>query len=372
MKSGLNVCIDCSPLLVRSAGVKTYIYQWVRALRECEPESITTFLEPRHRNLDHTAAIARNLSGLAALWTLNHLGPRTPARFFPACSVFHQSNLLRRRMPAARLSATINDLTPWIVPDCHTSRQKAADEDFANNVLKSADGLICISENSRQDAERILRLDPRKMTVIWPGVAEAYFHAGHPQADAAAEALGIQGPYFLFVSTIEPRKNVDGLLDSWLSLSSDIRNRYQLVVAGMPGWMAEAALRRLRQLTADSSGVRYLGYVDEAWMPGLTAGARALVYPSFYEGFGLPVAQAFAAGCPVIASGVSCLPEVIGEAGLLVDPRSVTELANAIRQAGESDSLCDRLLRAGRERARLFSWQRAARQSLDFFRALAA
>ena len=158
---------------------------------------------------------------------------------------------------------------------------------------------------------------------------------------------------------------MDGLISAWLSLSAEFRQQYELVVAGMPGWHADATLRRLRD------DVRYLGYVDERWMAGLTAGARALVYPSFYEGFGFPVAQALAAGCPVITSGVSSLPEVTGDAASFVDPYSTGEIAAAIRRLGESDSLCIRLRLAGRERARLFSWERSARSSLEFFRALA-
>ena len=106
-------------------------------------------------------------------------------------------------------------------------------------------------------------------------------------------------------------------------------------------------------------------------MAGLTAGARALIYPSFYEGFGIPVAQALAAGCPVIVSGLSSLPEVAGDAGLMVDPQSTDEIASAIRRIMESDSLCARLRLAGRERAKLFRWDRAALQSLEYFRVLA-
>jgi glycosyltransferase involved in cell wall biosynthesis len=245
------------------------------------------------------------------------------------------------------------------------------DEAFARTVLRPADGLICVSENSRRDAERILRLDPRKMTVIYPGVPDSYFNAGPGDSEAAAGALNLRTPYLLFVSTIEPRKNLDGLLSAWLSLRADFRRSYELVVAGMPGWKSETTLKRLRRLMAEESGVRYLGYVPEPLMAGLTAGARALIYPSFYEGFGIPVAQALAAGCPVIASGVSSLPEVTGEAALIVDPRSTDEIASAIRRIGESDSLCARLRSAGRERAKLFRWERAARQSLDYFRALA-
>jgi len=366
-----TICIDCAPLLVRSAGVKTYIHHWVRALRRCDPESISTFLEPPAETLNHAAGAAHHLSALAGLWALNRLGGELASRFVPRCAVFHQSNLLCRRTAAPKLSATIHDLTTWIMPECHTVRQRQADQAFAENVLRSADGLISVSENSRRDAERILHLDPRKITVIQPGAAESYFHAGRPEAEAAAAELALSGPYFLFAGTVEPRKNLEGLLDAWLSLSSEFRQHYLLVIAGMPGWLSGATLLRLRQIARENHGVRYLGYVAEAWMPGLTAGARGLIYPSLYEGFGIPVAQALAAGCPVIASDVSSLPEVVGDAGLLVDPRSRAALACAIQRIGESDALCDRLRRAGREQAQTLTWERAARQSLAYFHALA-
>jgi alpha-1,3-rhamnosyl/mannosyltransferase len=369
--TGLKICIDCSPLLVRSAGVKTYLHYWLKALRSCAGESIATFLEPRDRPLNHPAGASRHFFHLAALWALNRAGNAVVSKFVPAASVFHASNLLRVSPGGPRLSATVHDLTSWIVPQFHTPAQRLADEVFAAAVLRPSDGLICVSENSRRDAERILRLNPRKMTVIYPGVPDSYFNVGQPESEAAAGALNLPTPYFLFVSTIEPRKNLDGLLSAWLSLPAGFRRSHALVVAGMPGWKSATTLKRLRQLVAEESGVRYLGYVPEPLMAGLTAGARALIYPSFYEGFGIPVAQALAAGCPVIVSGVSSLPEVTGDAGLIVDPQSMDEIASAIRRIGESDSLCARLRLAGRERAKLFRWERAARQSLDYFRDLA-
>jgi alpha-1,3-rhamnosyl/mannosyltransferase len=367
----LKICIDCSPLLVRSAGVKTYLHHWLRALRKCDAESIATFLEPGDGRLDHAAGASRHFFRLATLWALNRTGTAVVSRLVPESSVFHASNLLRRFPGRPKLSATVHDLTSWVVPQFHTPAQRAADEAFADNVLRPASGLICVSGNSRQDAARILRLDPRKMTVICPGVPEEYFNAGPRESESAARALKLRTPYFLFVSTIEPRKNLDGLLAAWLSLPSEFRESHELVVAGMPGWKSETTMKLLRQIARRQSGVRYLGYVPEQLMAGLTAGARALIYPSFYEGFGIPVAQALAAGCPVIVSSVSSLPEVAGEAGLMVDPRSAGEIASAIRRIGESDSLRARLRSAGRERAKLFSWERAARQSLEYFRGLA-
>ena len=140
----------------------------------------------------------------------------------------------------------------------------------------------------------------------------------------------------------------------------------------MAGWRADATMRRLLQAERDESGVRYLNYVPEADLPGLTAGAKAFVYPSLYEGFGIPVAQAMAAGCPVITSNVSSLPEVAGEAALLVDPRSAGELR--VRDGGNRRMLPIseiRLAAAGRLRSRCLKWETAAAESLRYFADLA-
>jgi alpha-1,3-rhamnosyl/mannosyltransferase len=183
-----------------------------------------------------------------------------------------------------------------------------------------------------------------------------------------AEASRLRGRYFLFVGTIEPRKNVDMLLTAWGSLPASFRAEYDLVIAGMPGWHSETTMNRIREA---GGGVRYLGYTSEALLPGLTAGATALVYPSLYEGFGIPVAQAMAAGSPVITSNVSSLPEITNGAAILVDPLSVSELTSAIRRVGESEDLRATLREAGRKQAARFTWDAAASASLQYFSEIA-
>ena len=181
-------------------------------------------------------------------------------------------------------------MTCRLMPELHTPDNIRADESLVKNVISRADGLIAISENSRQDAVRLLRLNPDRIQVIYPGVADVYFDA---------RAIPAERPYVLYVGAIEPRKNVDALLDAWEN--SNLRRDFDLVIAGASGWASEKTMARLSSRPA---GVRYLGYVPEDELPGLTAGATAFVYPSLYEGFGLPVAQAMAAGVPVITSNV--------------------------------------------------------------------
>jgi glycosyltransferase involved in cell wall biosynthesis len=204
---------------------------------------------------------------------------------------------------------------------------------------------------------RLLGLNAERIEVIYPGVPEVYF---------GAQARPSERPYVLYLGTIEPRKNVDTLLDAWSEFR--FRGDFDLVVAGASGWAAEETIHRL---ASRSPGVRYLGYVPEDELPGLMAGASAFVYPSLYEGFGLPVAQAMAAGVPVITSNTSCLPEVAGEAALLVDPRSPAEIRTAMENLLASSSLQEKLRRAGLERARAeYRWEVCARKSLQFFRKL--
>jgi glycosyltransferase involved in cell wall biosynthesis len=244
----------------------------------------------------------------------------------------------------------MHDLTCWLLPETHLPANVLAEQNFAERIVKRADGLIAVSEATRDDAVRILNVPPEKIRVIYHGVAEPFFGVAKEVAEAVRLRYGLVRPYLLFVGTIEPRKNVD------------------LVLAGPLGWARDATVARLRQA---APGVRYIGYVGEGDLPGLFAAATVFVYPSLYEGFGFPVAQAMAAGVAVITSGVSSLPEVAGGAALLIDPRSESELRDAMRDALTSPSRRGRLVEAGRVNARRFSWPECARKSLRFFEEVA-
>jgi alpha-1,3-rhamnosyl/mannosyltransferase len=174
--------------------------------------------------------------------------------------------MVRHPPGKAKLTATIHDLTSRLLPELHTPANIQADEGFAEKVLKRANGLIAVSENTRQDAVRLLGLDAARIHVIHSGVPEVYF---------GAQPRPSERPYVFFLGTIEPRKNIDTLLDAWQSMR--LRNDFDLVIAGASGWSAGKTLARL---ASRPPGVRYLGYVPEDELPGMTAGATAFVYPS--------------------------------------------------------------------------------------------
>jgi alpha-1,3-rhamnosyl/mannosyltransferase len=356
----MRILIDATPVLLRSVGIKTYLYHWIQHLcQQAGNEQILTF--PRLDKLaplNHERSIltpAQTFPKLARLHLAN-LSPTLAAWTTPKADVFHVSNQIRNPPRKMKLTATIYDMTCRLMPELHTAANIRADESLAKNIFQKADALIAISENTRADAIRLLGLDPERVHVIYPGVPEVYF---------GAQPRPAEHPYVLYVGTIEPRKNIDTLLDAWQGFR--LRAEFDLVIVGSSGWGSEKTMARL---ASGPQGVRYLGYVPEDELPGLTAGATAFLYPSLYEGFGFPVAQAMAAAVPVITSNTSCLPEIAGDGALFVDPRSPVEIQAALEKLLTSPSLRDRLRTAGSDRARRYRWDACARQSLEFFRRL--
>ena len=411
----MRLAIDALPLLVRSAGVKNYLYYWIAHLARCAPGpegtpfSIELFpwLGRLRGSIPEdsdgsagdlvagmrTVGLAGDKIAGATTYASEPLGPLNHERsqvgrlhtwfslalfhffdlpgnptldWFTRADVFHSTRLANPpRRP--RLTSTLYDLTCWTMPELHTPANVAAERRRAQTVWKRADGLIAISAHTRDEAVRLLGLDARRIRVIPCGVDERFFAAGEAEAARVRAHYKLDRPYVLWVGAIEPRKNLDGALDAWAALSDELRQEFTLVVAGPQGWATQRTIARLRSQPA---GVRYLGYVPEADLPGLTAGAAALFYPSLYEGFGLPVAQAMACGVPVITANLSALPEVAGEGALYADPRSLGELRAALERLLLSPELRAQLGAAGRERAQRYRWEDVARQSLEFFGSL--
>ena len=358
----MRITIDATSALLRSAGVKGYTYHWLRHLRrQAGPgDEIRAFpLVGDWDVLDHEHSAWKTIptwGRLALLHSVNMFGRGILDWTLNGTEIFHASNLVRRAPGRTRLTATVHDLTCWIMPEVHTEATARADRNFAEGILKRADALIAVSENTRQDAIRVLGLRPERIHTIHSGVPAEYF-------DAIPRPRG--KPYVLYVGTVEPRKNLGTLLDAWGSLEPDLREHFDLIIAGPEGWHSTATMTRI---LAESV---YLGYIPEAEMPGLVAGASLFVYPSLYEGFGFPVVQAMAANVPVLCSNTSCLPEIAGAAAALADPRSVADIAAQLTRLLESPEERTRLAQLGRAQAEKYKWERCAAESLDFFREVA-
>jgi glycosyltransferase involved in cell wall biosynthesis len=361
----MRVVIDAVPLLIRSAGVKNYLYYWIDSLRRAAgPGQIRTFPALDDLGgLNHDGSVAgpwRTGLGLAEL-ALANFSPLPVLDFLcRGADLFHASALVRRPPARVRLTATIHDMTCFLMPELHPASNLRADQNYAA-LMRRADGLIAVSECTKQDAMRVLGIPEDRITVIHSGIAPAFFNPPADEITAVRKRYGLARPFVLFVGTIEPRKNLGTLLDAFEALPRSIREEFDLVVVGPAGWAPAETRARLER-------VRYLGYVPEADIAPITAAATVFAYPSLYEGFGFPVAQAMAAGVPVVTSNVSSLPEIAGDAALLVDPRSPSELREALARLLLSISLRMELAGRGRTRAEAFRWETCAAKSLEFFK----
>lgn len=371
----MSLLIDVSPLMLRSAGVKAYVWHWTRALiEEAGSEAVRTF--PRvdfAGSLDHERSMAAPVEtylGLATLYATNYMRLPVLRARLRGTKLFHATNQVRRPPRVPLLTSTLHDLTCWSMPEMHTEGNVRADSEFADRVWKRADALIAVSENTRRDALEYLRLPPERIVTIHSGVSDAYFEVTDADARAAAAKHSLGKPFVLVVGTIEPRKNTARLLDAWAALPERYRTDFDLVFAGPAGWAPAETMERLGD---GSNSVLWLGYVDERDLPGLTRAAAAAAYPSLYEGFGFPVAQAMAAGTAVLTSNISSLPEVGADGCEYVDPKDVASIAAGLIRLLDSDSLRANLGTAGRATASArYRWSICASRSIELFRRLGA
>lgn len=270
----------------------------------------------------------------------------------------------------APMITTIHDLSYLVVPEYAHPKLRRYLERSVPRTLDRARHIVAVSETTRRDIIDRYRLDPDRITTIHNGVEEWFSPPDDAAVDRALEQFGVRRPYFIMVGTIEPRKNHLTALRAFSRLYSERRD-VSLVIAGSPGWLAEPILAEIEK-SSKSTAVRYLRFVDDTWIPSLYAGSTALLAPSWYEGFGLPVLEAMACGAAVITSDRGALPEVAGEAAVVVPPGDAEQLAKEMERLLEDGSTRTDLSRLGRERAATFTWNRAASAHLELYRKVSA
>ena len=271
----------------------------------------------------------------------------------------------------SRRVVTIHDLTFSLWPKMHTRARRIIMPFFTKMALRRAEGVLFVSDSTRKDAEQVFGVSRNMRCVIPLGVEDKYFLAVvEAQLERTILRLGIDRPYVLFLGTLEPRKNVIRLVQAF-ELVGKQHTEHLLVIVGGLGWHYEPALQAID--TSPLKGrIRYLGYISESDKIDLIAGCDLLAYPSLYEGFGLPVLEGMAVGVPVVTSNISSLPEVAGDAAILIDPTSVEQIVAAIDSVLSDEIEEDRLRKAGRERAGHFSWKKTAELTYAAYRTLVA
>ncbi|WP_433381869.1 glycosyltransferase family 4 protein [Actinoplanes sp. CA-142083] len=284
------------------------------------------------------------------------LGSRPDLFLFP--------NFVRYPLPlGSRAVAIIYDLSFVLHPEHVARRNRQFLTRYVPITIERCQHIVTISENSKKEIVEYYGADPDKISIVSPAIDHSFFYP-RPAAeiDAVTGKYNITKPYILYAGTLEPRKNIRSILDSYAKLPPEVRASYSLVLAGGKGWLDQDIKRRLDEL--QHMDIITTGYVPDEDLPALYSGASVFVYPSLYEGYGMPPLEAMACATPVIVANNSSLPEVVGDAGLLVDAHDVDSLAQYLEKVLGDPALAGELRRRGLERAKTSNWDESARRLL--------
>jgi glycosyltransferase involved in cell wall biosynthesis len=301
------------------------------------------------------------------LWT--HLRLAAELRQHPPDALFVPAHVLPLYCPVPAI-VTVHDLGYRYYPQTHRRFDRWYLEWTTRRHTRLAHHIIADSEATRDDLVKFYRANPNRITVVHLGRDESLAPVTDPQVIAATKTqYGIGGDYLLYLGTLQPRKNLVRLVEAFAQMlkeggSNDNLTCLKLVIAGPKGWLYDEIFARVQALGL-TGRVIFPGYVAEADKPALLSGALAYVFPSLYEGFGLPVLEAMACGTPVLTSNVSSLPEVAGDAALLVDPHDTAAMAHSMASLITHADLRRQLIERGYRQVTRFSWDKAAGQVME-------
>jgi len=371
----MNICLDLSAAVHHRAGIGRYTQELLTALLSLDPTVAYSVFYNRAADARPDPP-ADHLPALTVPWgdkpwrlrvLLSHLLRRPQDSLLPGIDLFHATDHLLPNLGRVPGIFTLYDVT-YLLTDTHATLNRAFLTLMMPRFLQHARGVIAISESTRRDMLRHYRVDERKVHVIYGGVAPRFQPATQDDIAQVRQKHGLPERFILAVGTIEPRKNLVGLLEAYRSLL-DRGSNVGLVIAGRTGWRSESFFERLAALRV-AERVTLLGPFPDAELPALYSAADVLAFPSLYEGFGLPVLEAMACGTPVVASNTSAIPEVAGEAGILVPPHDVVALAGALERVLADAALRADLRARGLAQAARFTWQRSAEATLALYRSI--
>jgi glycosyltransferase involved in cell wall biosynthesis len=355
--AGLHVAVDGSGLARPRAGIGTYTREILAAMLAVRPGHRLTLWLPRgieppvsSPRLAVRQVPATRLVGRHWQWPARLRRQRPHAYFGPA-------GLLPLGDVGVPAVVTAHDMAIYLHPEWFPGRQPLSTRLVVPRSMERAHTVICVSRNTAADVAAIFGVPESRLEVIPEGVGRRFRPLDAERTELVRASLRLPERFLLFVGTVEPRKNLDTLIDAWAQMS----HRPPLVVAGGWGWGFEATREKMARLAP--AGLHHLGEVAPADLPALYSQAAALAHPAWYEGFGLTPLEAMACGTPVVASNASSLPEVVGDAALTVDPGDVRAWCQALEQVFGDPALAGELRRKGLLRAAQFGWETAAERT---------
>jgi glycosyltransferase involved in cell wall biosynthesis len=369
----MKICLDVSAAVHKRAGLGRYAQELTAALLAIDEANdyISFYNDSTTAQVDapldqtHSLAVRTSDKPWRLRIMLAHMARRPQDNLFPVTDVFHAMDHLLPYLKHIPSVFTLCDLTFFTHGQTHAPLNRTFLRLMLPRFLRATDAVIAISECTLHDAVSRFDFIKGKSGVVYLGVSPRFRPLANPSGLAEVRTrLGLPQRFFLYVGTIEPRKNLAMLFEAFkYSHIPDVK----LVICGKKGWLSEATLQRLQELGLENEVV-LTGFVVDDELPSVYCLAEAFVFPSLYEGFGLPVLEAMACGTAVISSNTSSLAEVADGAALLLRPDDVRGWATAMSEISRNAALRADLRERGLHRAGQFTWESTARQTLDIYR----
>lgn len=370
----MKIVVNTVPLLSPLTGIGKYTWEICRAMERVAAENDYTYYygyySPRlfcagqgGLSVATVKDVIKNIPYMGrTLRLLKGVGARLGRRHF---DVYFEPNFVPLQIPATKTVVAVPDLSPFLHPEWHRREMVEYFRDNFSKNIGRAGQIIAISDFIRDSAIHEFGFAADRITTIHLGYdREVFFRQNAAALPEIKQKYQLPERFILSVGSIEPRKNLLRLIKAYQQLPASLRSEVKLVLVGFRGWDNAEVMALLKTLKED---VSYLGYVAETDLAGLYNLAELFVYPTLYEGFGLPPLEAMACGCPVMVSNVASLPEVCGEAAQYVNPLDVEEMGHQMRRLLGDETGLARMSQLGQEQASRFSWEKAAREHLQVF-----
>jgi len=365
----MRIGIDARLVFYNRAGIGQYILRLIEALATLHSDD-DSFVVLQSRK-DTASIINANGFQRKSLWTPSHNRFEQLTLSFEVSrlglDLLHSPDFIPPFKRNCKSVITIHDLAFLLYPHFLT-KESARYYGQIDQAWRNTDHIIAVSEATKQDSIKMLGVPEHKITVIHEAANPIY--RPMPKEESrhhAKQKFKLDNDFILFVSTIEPRKNLPGLLQAYRRLRDDYKRTETLVLVGGNGWLWEEVYETVDRLDLKQH-VAFLGHVYSNDLVYLYNAARLFVHPAFYEGFGLPPLEAMSCGVPVIVSNTSAFPEVVGDAGIMVNPQDIDGLTVAMWRALTEEEIRQDMISKGLKRAQTFSWEQAARQTLQVYR----
>lgn len=363
-----KIIINCIPLLSTLTGVGKYNYEICRHLlntNELDKSYYYGYYSKKIKNLtDNDKNITKRflINNIFIKKILKKALIESSKIYSPAYDIYWEPNFIPlKHIKADYIVTSVHDLSFKFFGDCiSNNRKKHFDKNF-DKMIHYSDSLICFSHYIKQELIDTLGFSEDKINVIYHGVRHDIFRV----YDKLENSHNLPEKFILFVGSIEPRKNLKRLLKAYIQLDNSFKKKYKLVLAGFKGWKNTEIFEMINQNQQD---IKYLGYISDYELAELYNRASLFVFPSLYEGFGLPLLESMACGTPIITSNVSSMPEIAGDAAYYVDPYDETSIKNGIEELINNGSLRETMKNKGLRRAGNYTWEKSANMHLKVFK----